>query len=258
MKTPQYGLFLGGDRVQVTFERSQTIASSKTQGLFTMPAGVYKFLVEIPLSGALYDTLTGPIHEYHAYRVEVLMERWMWPNLVISQPLRVHRCPMPNIGPRIATRSSSNCDLGYHFSVPDVLVPHGSTFPVECWFKLSEGMVVSSIPVRMIERHELCFTATAAEAVTYHTNFVTSNIQHVIVEEKYSCDECLTLPEELGAQQISIPVRLPVGESACSQSYTSRNIKIETAKAIYLTGSTSLKLMRTNLPPLMNGINRTE
>jgi hypothetical protein len=96
--SPQYGLFLGASREQVTFERSQTIAYSKMREFFTMSKGDYGFLFEIPLSGALYDTLTGPKHEYHAYRVEVSVDRWMWPNLVISQPLRVHRYPMLSTG----------------------------------------------------------------------------------------------------------------------------------------------------------------
>ncbi|KAL4743941.1 hypothetical protein BDV11DRAFT_165631 [Aspergillus similis] len=212
--SPQYGLFLGKNREQVTFERSQTIASSKTRDFFTMPKGEYEFLFEIPLSGALYDTLTGPKHEYHAYRVEVSVDRWMWPNLVVSQPLR-------------AVKSCSNHDLGYYLSIPETLVPHGSAFPVECWFRLSEGVIVSGLTVRVIERHRLCFTATATQAAQYGIHCITSDAHHVIVEDKYSYEDGLMLPEEINVQQISVPVRLPAGEGACSQSYSSKNIQIE-------------------------------
>ncbi|KAL5000100.1 hypothetical protein BDV10DRAFT_183694 [Aspergillus recurvatus] len=230
MKTPQYGLFLGGTREQVTFERSQTVASSKIRNLFTMPEGDYEFPFEIPLSGILYDTLTGPKHEYHAYRVEVLIERWMWPNLVVSRPLRIHRYPMINIGlglSKVAAKSCSNHDLGYHFSIPDTLVPHGSAFPVECWFRLSQGVVMWGLTVRVIERHELCFNATATEAAQYGTNFITSHTSQVLLEQRYDGRESCLIPREVDVQQISIPVRLPAGEGVCSQSYSSRNIQIE-------------------------------
>ncbi|KAL4813585.1 hypothetical protein BDW67DRAFT_192750 [Aspergillus spinulosporus] len=229
MKTPQCGLFLGGSREQVTFERSQNIASSKTREFFTMSKGDYEFLFEIPLSGALYDTLTGPKHQYHAYRVEVSVDRWMWPKLFVSQPLRVHRYPMlrTGLGLSKAVKSGSNHDLEYHLSIPDTLVPHGSAFPVECWFKLPEGVVLWGLTVRVTERHRLCFTATAAQAVQYDIHYITSDAHHVIVEEKYSYENRLILPKERNVQQISVPVRLPAGGNACSQSYSSRNIQIE-------------------------------
>jgi hypothetical protein len=47
------------------------------------------------------------------------------------------------------------------------------------------------------------------------------------VEEKYSYEDHLILPEDINIQQISVPVRLPAGEGTCSQSYSSRNIQIE-------------------------------
>ncbi|KAL5050712.1 hypothetical protein BDW71DRAFT_203435 [Aspergillus fruticulosus] len=194
-----------------------------------MSEGDYEFPFEIPLSGILYDTLTGPKHEYHAYRVEVLIGRWMWPNFVVSQPLRIHRYPVMDIGLRLskATKSCSNHDLGYHFSIPDTLVPHGSAFPVECWFKLSEGVVVWGLTVRVVERHELCLAATAAEATQFGTNFITSNISQVLLEQRYDGRESRLIPREADVQQISILVRLPAGEGSCSQSYSSRNIQIE-------------------------------
>ncbi|KAL4755824.1 arrestin C-terminal domain-containing protein [Aspergillus foveolatus] len=273
MKTPQYGLFLGGSREQVTFERSQTIAYSKMREFFTMPKGDYEFLFEIPLPGALYDTLTGPNHEYHAYRVEVSVVRWMWPNLVISQPLRVHRYPMLSTGLGLskAVKSCSSHDLEYNLSIPDTLVPHGSAFPVECWFRLSEGVTLSDLTVRVIERHRVCFTATATQAAQYDIHCITSDAHHVIVEEKYSYEDRLILLEDMNLQQISVPVRLPAGEGTCSQSYSSRNIQIEHVLVIeaelknkdgesntsttYLRGSTNMKPKRIDLLRPTNGTN---
>ncbi|KAL4749785.1 hypothetical protein BDW72DRAFT_204451 [Aspergillus terricola var. indicus] len=263
MRIPQYGLFLGGTREQVTFECSQTIASSKTREFFTMSKGDYEFLFEIPLSGALYDTLTGPKHEYHAYRVEVSVDRWMWPNLVISQPLRVYRYPNTNQQEQ-AVKSCSNQGLGYHLSIPDTLVPHGSAFPVECWFRLSEGVVVSGLTIRVIERHRLCFTATAIQAAQYDIHCTTSDAHHVIVEETYSYEDRLMLPEDMKVQQISVPVRLPTSDGACSQSYSSRNIQIEHVLAIEAEsrnkdGNLNARLMgRIGLLRPMSGTNWTE
>lgn len=97
------------EREEITFERSQALAFSKTRNAFTMPAGNYEFPFEIPLSGLRFDTLVGPKHEYYTYHVEVTVERWMWRDLVVSQPVRIYRYPKPDIGrgmPKVNTALS--------------------------------------------------------------------------------------------------------------------------------------------------------
>lgn len=94
---------------------------------------------------------------------------------------------------------------------------------------LSKSLAVTSITVRVIEKHELSLPATAAESVQYSTYFITSNERHVIFEEKHDfsvVDGALSSEKDANVQQISMPVRLPSEPGACSQSFSSRKIKI--------------------------------
>lgn len=88
---------------------------------------------------------------------------------------------------------------------------------------------MTGITVRIIENHELSFPATAAESVQYSTYFITSSESHVIFEEKHDftvLGGALSSGKDADVQQISMPVRLPGDPGACSQSYSSRKIKI--------------------------------
>jgi hypothetical protein len=76
---------------ETTFERSQNLVFSKTLESFTMPAGDYEFPVEISLKDVHLETLTGPGHEYHTYKVEVVVERRMQWDWVVSEPLGIYR-----------------------------------------------------------------------------------------------------------------------------------------------------------------------
>jgi hypothetical protein len=128
-----------------------------------------------------------------------------------------------------AVAGHSNQDLAYHFSIPDTLIPHGGTFPVDCWFApLSKNLSVTGITVRVIENHDLSLPATAAESVQYSTYFITSSESHVIFEEKhdFAFDGGALSEKDADVQQISMPVRLPSDAGTCSQSYSSRKIKI--------------------------------
>lgn len=101
---------------------------------------------------------------------------------------------------------------------------------MDCWFvPLSKSLAVTSITVRVIEKHELSLPATAAESVQYSTYFITSNESHVIFEEKHDfsvVDGAISSEKDADVQQISMPVRLPSEPGACSQSFSSRKIKI--------------------------------
>lgn len=81
---------LGTDyREQVTFDQNQALASSKTN--FRMPPGDHAFLFDIPLPCKLLETVTGPKHQYHTYRVDVVIERRLKSDLVISHPVRIYQ-----------------------------------------------------------------------------------------------------------------------------------------------------------------------
>jgi hypothetical protein len=56
-----------------------------------MPAGDHAFLFDIPLPCKIPETVTGPMHQYHTYRVEVIIERRLKSDFVVSQPIRIYQ-----------------------------------------------------------------------------------------------------------------------------------------------------------------------
>ncbi|KAL4955529.1 hypothetical protein BDW69DRAFT_182463 [Aspergillus filifer] len=232
LKTPRYGLFFPETREEVTFQQRQPLACSKANDSFTMPEGNYEFLFEFPLVDILFDTIIGPKHNYHTYRVEAVIERWMRRDLVVSEPVRIYK--YPRLGRHDLAKamiSNSTQGIGYYFSIPDTLVQHGSAFPVDCWFVIPQGATLSSLRLRVIEKHELSFPATAAESAKYDTHFITHGTTHIIFEK----EQCYphSFPEAVGNEeldvnerQISIAVGLPRAAEDCSQSYSSKCIKI--------------------------------
>lgn len=81
------------DREEITHEKEQTLASSKTTSSFQILAGYYEFLFDIPLPANIVETSTGPGHYYHTYQVDAVIERRYWKNNVISQPFSVYKFP---------------------------------------------------------------------------------------------------------------------------------------------------------------------
>ncbi|KAL4797739.1 hypothetical protein BDV19DRAFT_358599 [Aspergillus venezuelensis] len=232
LKTPRYGLFLPETREEVTFQQRQPLACSKAPASFTMPAGDYEFLFDFPLTDILFDTLTGPKHNYHTYRVEVVIERSMRRDLIVSEPVRIYKYPrLARHDLAKAMVSDSTQGIGYHFSIPDTLVHHGSAFPVDCWFVVPKDISLSNLRLRVIEKHELSFPATAAEMVKYDTHLITNGETHVIFEKEqlFARTPGESLARERSdthERQISMSVRLPREAEDCSQSYSSKCIKI--------------------------------
>ncbi|KAL2849378.1 hypothetical protein BJX68DRAFT_267230 [Aspergillus pseudodeflectus] len=217
---------------ETTFERSQNLVFSKTLESFTMPAGNYEFPIEISLKDVHLETLTGPGHEYHTYKVEVVFERRMQWDWVMSEPLGIYRWRPGGFSvlSEKAAEDHDNQDLQYHISIPDPLVRHGSVFPVECWVEpLSEDITIAGITISLHEKHDLCFSATAAEAMKYDTNFITWHLDYVICKERCDVSQQIIsrIEEKQRIQQVTIPVQLPGKSDACSQSFSSRSIKIK-------------------------------
>ncbi|KAL2811625.1 hypothetical protein BJX63DRAFT_444037 [Aspergillus granulosus] len=232
MKTPRYGLLTTQVHEETVFERTQNLASSMKLDSFTMPAGHYNFTFEIPLNGIPFETLAGLGHDYHTYTVEVVIERRMAWDLVVSQPLLVYKYPAVNIPLPLqkAAEENANKDIQHYISIPDTLVRHGSVIPVECWVEpLLDHVTITSISVRVHERHDLCFDATAAESMRYDTNFITWHHDYILCAERceFPGQSVARIGEHSDLQQITIPVRLPERLDSCSQSFSSRHIKIE-------------------------------
>lgn len=81
------------DREEITHEKQQALASSKTHSSFEVPAGYYEFLFDVPLSRHLAETAIGPGHNYHTYRIDAIIEHRYWEDTVVSQPFSVYKSP---------------------------------------------------------------------------------------------------------------------------------------------------------------------
>lgn len=88
---PIEGLLGSEIREQLTFDREQALASTKTLSAFQMPAGDHEFLFSIPLPPKLFSTVTSASHEYHKYNVEVVIERRLKSDFVVSQPIHIYQ-----------------------------------------------------------------------------------------------------------------------------------------------------------------------
>ncbi|KAI9370029.1 hypothetical protein BJX61DRAFT_549215 [Aspergillus egyptiacus] len=239
MRRPRYGLFSPETHEETTFKRTRDLASSKTLNAFTLPAGDYEFPFEISLPEILLESLTGPGHAYHTYTVDVVLERWLRQDLVVSRGIRIYRSPsLGDIWGKYLKRTVSGTakDLKYSISIPDTLVRHGSVVPVVCWIQpLSDNTTVTDIIVRLHEKHDLCFPATAAEASRYNTHTITSYHEYIISDARTGYGipdvdrqgfESATGAGEPETQQVTIPVRVPGGVDACTQSFSSGCIEI--------------------------------
>ncbi|KAL5332551.1 hypothetical protein BJX70DRAFT_404483 [Aspergillus crustosus] len=213
-KFPVYGLLHHQYREEITLEVTRSLAGSKTLKSFQLPKGHYEFALEIPLSNVRCETLVGPQHEYHSYRVEVLIQLpgFLARDIIVLEVVKIYRTPnvLLSHGPHTAEECSEQ-GVQYHVSIPNRAIPHGGAFPVECWFiPESKDARLQSLTMKVIETHALRIEATAAESVQYDTHYITWNERHTVFEER-----------------LDIAVRLPQSSDACSQSYRSSNINIE-------------------------------
>ncbi|KAL3463680.1 hypothetical protein BJX64DRAFT_256715 [Aspergillus heterothallicus] len=233
LKTPRYGIFMPETHEETTtYERTQHLAFSKSLDVFTLPAGSYEFPLDLPLDKIPIETLTGPGHAYHTYTVEVVLQRRMARDITVSRPLRIYRYPSSDIlemWEKPCPEEKDNEDIRLSISIPDTLVQHGSTIPVDVWMeKLSESISISRITVQVHEKHDLCLTATAAETTRYQTHFITWHRDHIVFKEECSAPQLKRVqPDRTNIQQMTIPVQLPRGLNVCSQTFTSRSIKIK-------------------------------
>ncbi|CAG8909909.1 unnamed protein product [Penicillium egyptiacum] len=230
---PIEGILGSDSREQITFEREQPLASSKTLSAFQMPAGEHAFLFDIPLPSKIFDTATGANHQYHTYRVEGVIERRLKSDFVVSQPVRIYQvsdletsysrphCPLTLEG-------HSNENIQYCLSITDRNVPFGCTFPVECWFApLLKYAKLNTVTIKVIEKQTARLEATAAESVRHNMRFITAAQTQTVFSKTIdlSQDESPVDGSEI-EWRFTTPVSLPQSLNACSQSMSTRHIKI--------------------------------
>ncbi|KAJ5598884.1 hypothetical protein N7510_000011 [Penicillium lagena] len=212
------------------------LASSKTLDSFQMAAGDYEFPFTIPLSSNILETITGPNHEYHTYRVEAVLERRFRKDLIVSRPVKLYSTPNPDMVNMtqsfpMAVEGLFSQNIQYSISMPDQNIPFGSTFLVECWFApLSKSIKLCALTIEVIEKHYLRFDATARESVRDNIRYVTSAKNHTVFTQKEDVtDEASSAETEWRIKQ---PVSLPKSLQHCSQSISTQNIKIGHALVI--------------------------
>ncbi|KAJ6186544.1 hypothetical protein N7519_007845 [Penicillium mononematosum] len=230
---PIEGVFSSENREQITFEREQPLASSKTLNAFQMPAGEHAFLFDIPLPSKIFDTATGANHQYHTYRVEAIIERRLKSDFVVSQPVRIYQvsdletsylrphCPLTLEG-------HSNENIQYCLSITDRNVPFGCTFPVECWFApLLKYAKLNTVTTKVIEKQTARMEATAAESVRHNMRFITAAQTQTVFSKTidFSREESPVDGSDI-EWRFTTPVSLPQSLDACSQSMSTRHIKI--------------------------------
>ncbi|KAJ5209985.1 hypothetical protein N7491_009796 [Penicillium cf. griseofulvum] len=222
-------------RDQITFEREQPLASSKTMNVFQMPAGDHAFLFDIPLPSKVFDTVAGANNQYHTYCVEAIIERRFKSDFVVSQPVRIYQvsdletsylrpqCPLTIEG-------HSNENIQYVLSITDRNVPFGCTFPVECWFApLVKYATLKTVTIKVIEKQIVRVEATAEESVRHNVRFITAAQTETVCTKVIDFSEW-DEPDADGLSEIewrfTAPVSLPNSLDACSQSVSTRPIKI--------------------------------
>ncbi|OQD69631.1 hypothetical protein PENPOL_c002G02279 [Penicillium polonicum] len=230
---PIEGIMGSENRKQITFEREQPLASSKTLNAFQMPAGDHAFLFDIPLPSKVFDTATGPNHQYHTYRVEAIIERRLKSDFVVSQPVRIYQvsdletsyltphCPLTLEG-------HSDENIQYCLSITDRNVPFGCTFPVECWFApLLKYAKLNTVTIKVIEKQTARLDATAAESAQHNMRFITAAQSQTVFSKTidFSRDESVDDDSEI-EWRFTTPVSLPQCLDACSQSMSTKPLKI--------------------------------
>ncbi|KAJ6181363.1 hypothetical protein N7485_000005 [Penicillium canescens] len=233
--SPIDGIFGLENREQITFDKDQALASSRTLNAFRMPAGDHTFLFDILLPSKIFETVTGPKHQYHTYRVEAVVERLLKADFVVSQPIRIYQIPdfessylRPYLPLTVEGHSSQ--DIRYYISIIDRNVPFGCTFPVECWFSpLSKHTKLNTVTIKVVENHAVRLEATASELMRHNIHFLTSAQNHTIFSKTINFDsgDESTLNEfSENEWRFHTQVCLPQDLDACSQSISTKHIKI--------------------------------
>jgi arrestin-related trafficking adapter 4/5/7 len=121
-------------------------------------------------------------------------------------------------------------DIQYSISMPDLNIPFGSKFPVKCWFApLSKNLKLIAVKITVVERHSLRVDPTAAESVMYNLLVLTSMKSHILfTEERRYSTETLSLDGDVPPTEwcLDLPVSLPDSFESCTQSISTKPIKI--------------------------------
>ncbi|KAI9041430.1 arrestin C-terminal domain-containing protein [Aspergillus affinis] len=203
---------------------------------FTLPAGQYEFPFDLSLDPNMHDTITGPNHSYLSYQVYAIVERKLYRNHVVSQPLRIYkpavrdRCDVLLSDP-IITEELADTTIPYSVSIPHKKIPFGSTFPVNFWMApLEKGLRMKAINIAVVEKHSIKIDAPAAYATRYGVRYLTSAKDHIVLSERHEGQEedYLAAASEMFDIEWSTTkaVALPKSLEECTQRVKSNHIQV--------------------------------
>lgn len=112
-------------------------------------------------------------------------------------------------------------------SMPMQRIPFGSMFPVDCEFALhSKHVRLRSITLAVVEKYNFRLSPTAAQA-TLNMLSVRSSKTCTIFKETHSVNSDSGLISCTGTEWcVRVPVCLPQSLDSCSQSLTTRTIRV--------------------------------
>ncbi|KAE8152741.1 hypothetical protein BDV25DRAFT_137549 [Aspergillus avenaceus] len=229
LEIPHDALMNSSNGEHFTTTQYQTLASSKTLNSFQLPVGNYEFPFRIPLATKTAETITGPGHDYHTYKVDAIIGRPFWQDTIVSRPVRIYNVPdsATDLAPLRLSSSieqQSNQGIEYCLSMPSCNIPFGSTFSLDfCFAAPGKDAKLTTITTMVIEKHLIKVAATAAQAALQGIYNITVTKSHSIYEDTIEVDSTSCLETECRACQT---VRLPQSLKACSQSIASRAINI--------------------------------
>lgn len=202
----------------------------------------------------MVDTITGPCHKYHSYEVQAVIEHRFRSDSIVAQPIRIYHTPALEVGYRMTSaptvcslplevkchklndrhlqtiEGQTQHDIQYSISMPDLNIPFGSKFPVKCWFApLSKTLRLIAVKITVVERHSLRVDPTAAESVMCNLLVLTSMRSCVLfTEERRYSTETLSLDGDIPPTEwcLDLPVSLPDSFETCSQSISTKPVKI--------------------------------
>ncbi|KAH8432012.1 arrestin C-terminal domain-containing protein [Aspergillus melleus] len=184
----------------------------------------------------MHDTITGPGHSYHSYQVYAIVERKLYRNHVVSQPLMIYRPTVRDrcdvlLSDSIITEDLADPTIPYSVSIPHKKIPFGSTFPVNFWMApLDKGLRMKAIKMAVVEKHSTKIDAPAAYATRYGVRYLTSAKDHIVLSERHDEQEedYLVPASEMFDIEWSTTkaVALPKSLEKCTQRVRSNNIQV--------------------------------
>lgn len=120
--------------------------------------------------------------------------------------------------------------------MPDMAIPFGCSFPVDCWFgPLSKDLQLKTVIIAVMEKHHIRLSPTATESRLYNVVILNSVKSYTVFSERYDFSQETSSSEHDYTPmewRLSKSVCLPRSLDSCSQTITTKSIKITHALVV--------------------------